>query len=287
MTEQHPGGCLAHDQSGGVQRLVTPEREIREAVEAIKAEIAALEPPDYYASEYLASPNYSSRSAYGDSRIRVIVVHDMESSYQAGVSWLRNPSSQVSSHYAVGSHGENCQMVGEQYACWAVAYDNGFTVSIEHEGYASTGRYYTEEMYETSAKIAAGICHRHGIPPVRSTSHGICAHSDLGAAGGGHHDPGPYWDWERYLSLVKKYLSGGGVRPAPQKGLWRVQVGAFNQKSNADTLASRLKKAGFDTYVVKSGFWRVQCGAFSERKNAEELAAHLKKAGFEAFVRRS
>ena len=35
------------------------------------------------------------------------------------------------------------------------------------------------------------------------------------------------------------------------KELYRVQTGAFSNKDNADRLAKRLEKAGFDTYIVK------------------------------------
>lgn len=95
---------------------------------------------------------------------------------------------------------------------------------------------------------------------------------------------------ELLLDLVLDYKRGTGPSPAPQpkpgpKKLWRVQVGAFNKKKNAEALAARLKKDGFDAYVMHDGFWRVQCGAFRERENADALAARLKKAGYPAFVR--
>jgi N-acetylmuramoyl-L-alanine amidase len=35
------------------------------------------------------------------------------------------------------------------------------------------------------------------------------------------------------------------------KELYRVQTGAFSNKDNADRLAKKLEKAGFDTYIVK------------------------------------
>lgn len=40
---------------------------------------------------------------------------------------------------------------------------------------------------------------------------------------------------------------------APKAGskLYKVQIGAFSDKRNADALAAKAKKAGFDTYIVE------------------------------------
>lgn len=63
--------------------------------------------------------------------------------------------------------------------------------------------------------------------------------------------------------------------------LYKVQTGAFKQKSNAQTLEKKLKAAGFDTYVVNTGgYYKVQVGAFSKKANAEAMLAKLKAAGY-------
>ncbi|HQE11081.1 MAG TPA: SPOR domain-containing protein, partial [Bacillota bacterium] len=42
--------------------------------------------------------------------------------------------------------------------------------------------------------------------------------------------------------------------PAPSGGaLYRVQVGAYTQKANAEAMVARLKKAGFDAIIVTGG----------------------------------
>lgn len=38
---------------------------------------------------------------------------------------------------------------------------------------------------------------------------------------------------------------------APKKGLYKVQVGAFGEKGNADRLAAELKSKGYATYIVQ------------------------------------
>ena len=47
-----------------------------------------------------------------------------------------------------------------------------------------------------------------------------------------------------------------------------------------------MKAAGFDTYVVNTGgYYKVQVGAFSKKANAEAMLAKLKAAGYsDAFI---
>lgn len=77
--------------------------------------------------------------------------------------------------------------------------------------------------------------------------------------------------------------------PAPSRGetnvLYRVQVGSFISRENAEARAAKLREEGFDAYVSQaSGLFRVQVGAFSVRENAERLAAQLKAAGYDVLV---
>ena len=58
--------------------------------------------------------------------------------------------------------------------------------------------YFTEALYQESAKLTAGICERYGIP--RDRAH-IIGHYEV--PGTDHSDPGVYWDWQRYLRMVE------------------------------------------------------------------------------------
>ncbi len=67
--------------------------------------------------------------------------------------------------------------------------------------------------------------------------------------------------------------------------LYRVQVGAYSKKANADAMVEKIKKAGFDTYMVKvDGLYKVQVGAFSKKSNAENMKAKITALGFDAFI---
>ncbi|NEE28560.1 N-acetylmuramoyl-L-alanine amidase, partial [Streptomyces sp. SID7982] len=57
----------------------------------------------------------------------------------------------------------------------------------------------TKEMYASSARLTASICARHGIPIDREH---IIGHVEV--PGTDHTDPGPHWDWDRYLELVRR-----------------------------------------------------------------------------------
>lgn len=67
--------------------------------------------------------------------------------------------------------------------------------------------------------------------------------------------------------------------------LYKVQIGAFSVKANANNLAAKAKRKGFDAYVsYKDGLYKVQIGAFANLKNAEQLAEKAAAAGFETII---
>lgn len=66
--------------------------------------------------------------------------------------------------------------------------------------------------------------------------------------------------------------------------LYRVQVGAFSSRENADRLAARLRELGYDAAISSGPPYRVQTGAFASRDNAVRLSEELRAAGFEAVV---
>jgi N-acetyl-anhydromuramyl-L-alanine amidase AmpD len=89
--------------------------------------------------------------------------------------------------------------VGERDVAWhAGNWDyNTRSIGIEHEGWVDKPAYFTNAMYEESAKLTAAICAKYAIPKDRSH---ILAHYEV--PGSDHTDPGPNWDWTRYMRLV-------------------------------------------------------------------------------------
>ncbi|MFI7295034.1 N-acetylmuramoyl-L-alanine amidase [Streptomyces sp. NPDC050121] len=74
---------------------------------------------------------------------------------------------------------------------------NTRSVGIEHEGWVDRPEYFTETLYEQSARLTSSVCDRHGIPKDRAH---IIGHQEV--PGTDHTDPGPNWDWRRYVWLV-------------------------------------------------------------------------------------
>jgi N-acetylmuramoyl-L-alanine amidase CwlA len=59
--------------------------------------------------------------------------------------------------------------------------------------------------------------------------------------------------WEKFKALVKKYLDTPATAPETKK-LYRVQVGAFSVKANAEAYLAKIIAAGFsDAYIRSDG----------------------------------
>lgn len=67
--------------------------------------------------------------------------------------------------------------------------------------------------------------------------------------------------------------------------LYRVQVGAYSKKENADAQLQKVKKAGFEAILVQDGkLYKIQVGAYSKETNAKNMLAKVERAGFDAFI---
>jgi hypothetical protein len=150
------------------------------------------------------SSNYSN-SSRGASAINYVVIHTTQGSYGGTISWFKNSSSNVSSHYvARSSDGELTQMVDDQDVAWHDGCFNTNSIGIEHEGFVNAPDvWYTEAMYTQSAKLTAWLCDTYGIPKDRAHIMGHAETPDCSD----HTDPGSGWDWNHYMALV----SSGGM----------------------------------------------------------------------------
>lgn len=186
--------------------------------------------PDYPLAKW--NPAYSGNFGTELIQQRFVVVHDVEGSYLGCISWFKNTSANVSSHFVLNSHpntpvnkqptgspdapvGEVTQMVEEKYRAWHVGCWNSYMVGIEHEGYYNVSGWYTQECYESSARLVSYLCEKYAVPKDRNH---VIAHSEhqnpawvnwVNTTGQGfdptcntHIDPGQYWDWALFMNLV-------------------------------------------------------------------------------------
>ncbi len=132
----------------------------------------------------------------GPRRIDRIVIHTIEGSEAGAISWFRNPRANVSAHYIVSHAGRVTRMLNDEDVGWHCRSWNGRAIGIENEGYAHRNT-WTDTQLRTLAQLVRALCDRHNIPKDRAH---IVGHVEV--PGNTHTDPGPYFDWAKFMRLV-------------------------------------------------------------------------------------
>ncbi|MFG3494712.1 N-acetylmuramoyl-L-alanine amidase [Streptomyces sp. NPDC047928] len=157
---------------------------------------------DHAGAEWTAAARANWRRADrpDDYTVDRIVIHVVQGSFATALRVFKNPGHGAAAHYVVGKDGRIAQMIRElDVAFHAGNRDmNERSVGIEHEGFVDRPQDFTAAMYASSARLAADVCARYGIPVDREH---IIGHVEV--EGTDHTDPGPHWDWDRYLGLVR------------------------------------------------------------------------------------
>ncbi|MGW5264891.1 N-acetylmuramoyl-L-alanine amidase [Microbispora sp. NPDC004025] len=190
-------------------RPVTPDRGVLAGARDLdrpENRTLAAAAVDYPGATWVAasSANYTASNRPASDSIDRIVIHVTQGSYAGTISWFQNPAAQVSAHYVVrSSDGAVTQMVREKDRAWHAGNSdyNHHSVGVEHEGYVDDASWFTDAMYRSSAALVRSIATRYGIPMDRSH---IVGHNQV--PGSDHTDPGPHWDWNKYM----QYVTGGG-----------------------------------------------------------------------------
>ncbi|QKW29523.1 N-acetylmuramoyl-L-alanine amidase [Streptomyces seoulensis] len=148
-----------------------------------------------------ASPaNYREADRPDDYPIDRVVVHVTQGSFTSAVKAFQDPGHGAAAHYIVRRDGRVTQMIRELDVAFHAGNRawNERSVGVEHEGFVDDASSFTDAMYAASARLTAQICRRYGIPVDRKH---IVGHVEV--PGTDHTDPGPHWDWIRYLRLVR------------------------------------------------------------------------------------
>lgn len=156
-----------------------------------------------------AAPTGYAHTPMPASQVRLVVVHVAEGSYDATVAWFRNRRSHVASHFVVARDGRVAQMVSTTRPAWHAGdrYTNFHSIGVEHEGYTDVDGTVGDAEYRASARLVASLLKKYGLPADRRH---VIGHAEVGGNGGyaRHTDPGPYWDWSRYMDYVRAYRAG-------------------------------------------------------------------------------
>jgi hypothetical protein len=144
------------------------------------------------------SPNISEGK---QTEVRGLVVHIAEGWYEGTISWQKNPSADVSSHFIVSRAGKIAQMVDTADAAWTQRSGNGEWLSVECEGFTKGNKRNPggwESLSDAQIDAIARLllrCHTSYSVPLQATSSATgrgLGHHSLGGESWGHLDcPGP------------------------------------------------------------------------------------------------
>jgi N-acetylmuramoyl-L-alanine amidase len=211
-----------------------------------------LQPDCALAAEVLASPNHGERRSYlrADS---IILHYTGMATADAAIALLRDPASEVSSHYVVDEAGRVVQLVPEARrawhagaSCWRNQRDmNSASIGVEicnpgHEGGLPP---FPERQIEAVVLLCRDIMARCAIRPER-----VLAHSDIAPAR--KRDPGERFPWD---ALAREGV-GHWVDPDPPDGAALVLRG--QEGPSVRSLQSLLALYGYD--VDPSGVYDVR-----------------------------
>ncbi len=186
----------------------------------------------------------------GAAKIQYIVIHDTEASWETTLDLVQDPE-YVSWQYSLrSSDGRIAQHVPLDDVAWHAGnwYVNAHSIGLEHEGFAAEGgRWYTESMYQTSAKLVRYLAKRYDVPLDRAhiIGHDQVPGTTTATVKGMHWDPGPYWDWEHYFDLLGAPIAKDGKRPPVEVGDVVTVAPGFKGNSN------EITSCGDDPCVTK------------------------------------
>lgn len=192
------------------------------------------------------------------------------------------------------------------YCCWGVgsgskgSYNyNPAYIQFEMCEDGLTDKSYCTAVYNKAVEVCIYLCKTYNI-----SVNNIVSHHEAGQKGYGssHVDPDNWWGkhgytMDKFRAAVKAGLNNKtttttestkpitNISSNESSSVYKVQVGAFKNESNAKNQLSKLKAKKIDGIVVKSGqYYKVQAGAFNSKSNADNLLKKIKSAGFDATI---
>ena len=164
-------------------------------------------PITYFAS---ASIKNYRRANRGPEDIDYIVIHTVQGSLGSAINTFSSDRLGYprSAHFTVGRDGTVVKSVSPDDIAWHAGtsppgsggdYEsyilNLNSIGVEHGGFVSERP--TREQYINSAALVSLLCEMYDVPKDRRH---IVGHEEIKSAKG---DPGPNWDWDYYMRLVK------------------------------------------------------------------------------------
>ena len=101
--------------------------------------------------------------------------------------------------------------------------------------------------YKSAVELFAHLCNEYGLNPLAEGV--ILSHSEGYAKGlaSNHADPEHLWKGLKLPYTMDRFRADVKAAMTPTK--YRVQVGSFTNRQNAENLLAKLKKAGFEGFI--------------------------------------
>ena len=197
----------------------------------------------------ILSPNYSKRT----KPILKFTPHHtaVVASAEAVAKNFQNPAREASSNYVIGSDGSIILSVPEEYRAWTSGNEENDTQAITVEVCNSTAVpewKVSDAALEALIKLGVDICQRYGLSGFTWTgdkSGTLTIHKMFQATA----CPGPYL--ESKMPYIAEEITKRLNKKEVDEMLYKVQVGAFAVKENAEKLLAELKAKGYSGFIVE------------------------------------
>ena len=202
------------------------------------------------ATKEILSPNYNKRNApiLKFTPHHTAVVAPAENIARGFQSQAR----EASSNYVIGVDGTIILCVPEEYRAWTSGNADNDNQAITIEVCNSTGApewRVSDAALEALINLGVDICKRYNLPGFTWTGDKngtLTIHKMFQATA----CPGPYLESKMpYIAEeIKKRLN---AQKEVDDMLYKVQVGAFSVKANAEKLLAELKAKGYNGFIVE------------------------------------
>lgn len=235
---------------------------------------------------YLAhSNNYQKgRNGYRVCKITPHIMAGKLTAKQCCQNIFQNPNYCASANYTIGYNGEIALNVSEDDRAYTSsnALNDNQAITIEIANIEIGGSWkISDASWNSLVNLCVDICRRYkfklvydGTPKGSLTRHNMFANKEC---------PGAYL--QSRMAELCKVVNARLESVSSNNTLYKVQIGAFSKKENADKLSKELNSKGIQTYIIaKNNMFKVQCGAYSNVSNARIMAQRLNNMGYETYI---
>lgn len=157
-----------------------------------------------------------------------------------------------SANYVIGNDGTIISCVPEEYRAWTSSSEDNDTQAITVEVCNSTGApewKVSDKALEALINLGVDICKRHNLSGFKWTGdkngtltiHKMFASTSC---------PGPYLE-SKMPYIAEQITKRLNTQKEVDDMLYKVQVGAFSVKANAEKLLAELKSKGYNGFIVE------------------------------------